>query len=886
VNITPGSRVGPYEIVSALGAGGMGEVFRARDTNLGREVAIKVLPEAFAADAERLARFEREARVLASLNHPNIAAIYDLERTASATCLVMELAVGETLETRLAGARGVSRTMTLDDALPIAVQIASALEAAHEKGIVHRDLKPANVVVSPDGRVKVLDFGLAKAIAGDVDTDRGVQPDLTHSPTAYGGTIAGVILGTAAYMSPEQARGKPVDKRTDIWSFGCVLFEMVTGKPAFGGETLTDIVAAVVKNEPEWEELPAETPPAVRAVLRRCLKKDPTQRMHDIADARLELLESPSEPTQGPVVVRPTSNSRVPWFLTAALGMTTALLAVLLLAGRQSATPAPVVHLDLSPPPGVELVTWLTQSVCVSADGGIVGFIGVRGGARNVFVRRLAQPDTTPVLGTDGANTCFFSPDGRSMAFVPAALTLKTVSLGDGQVSTIVKGASYTTGVAWGPDGRLTYGGTGDLWQVASTGGAPRRIVGVDAAKGEILMWPTAIRGGQSLLITSLAGATGSAMRVESVTVATGERRVLVEDAAFPLYTDSGHLVFFRDGALFGAPYDAAQGRLTGPSVRLVSDVGNDVFGGAEAALSATGTLVYVSSAASVNRMMWVSREGVEHAVSDSARAFVNPRIAPDGRRIAFTDNGDLWLYDTLRETTTRMMTGDRARGNSFPLWASNGKRVIFRTRTGLRLVDADGSGRVEPIPNTTVVDFPNSMSHDGKLLVFQRQMADTSGDLYVLTLGSKDQPRPLVSTAAYEGGGQLSPDDHWLAYSSDESGRLEVYLRPFAGADRKWPVSTQGGTQPHWRGDGRELYYRSGNKMMAVDVRLSDEPTLSNPRVLFEQPYAFGQGITLANYDVSQDGQRFIMLKETGSGRINVVLNFGEELKRLAPPR
>ena len=427
-----GARIGVYEVLGALGAGGMGEVYRAHDAALGRDVAIKIVPDAFAADAERLARFEREARVLASLNHPNIAAIYGLERTPAITCLVMELAVGDTLAARIgrtAGPRAEGSGLPIDEALPIALQIAAALEAAHEKGIVHRDLKPANIVVSRDGKVKVLDFGLAKL----ADQREEATYDLTHSPTlAHAGTLAGVILGTAAYMSPEQARGKTVDKRADIWAFGCVLFEMLTGRQTFAGDTLTDIIAAVVKNEPEWSALPIETPAGVRSVLRRCLRKDPGQRLHDIADARIEIGEASTEPAPVERGVparagRSTFVRVVPWTMAALLAV--ALLVSQISARRVVSRSSGVIRLELNMPAGVEVATNGTPNVAISADGTRVAFVGGLGGLRRLYLRRFDEFDATPLRGTELVNVCFFSPDGTALAFITNDRLLKKVSL-------------------------------------------------------------------------------------------------------------------------------------------------------------------------------------------------------------------------------------------------------------------------------------------------------------------------------------------------------------------------------------------------------------------------------------------------------------------------
>jgi eukaryotic-like serine/threonine-protein kinase len=869
-----GTQLGPYEIVGALGEGGMGEVYRARDVNLGREVAVKVLPEAFASDPERVARFEREARVLASLNHPNIATIHGLERATVQSFLIMELVAGETLASRIARGR-----IPTDEALPLAAQIAAALEAAHEKNVVHRDLKPANIAVTPDGKVKVLDFGLAKALA---DEARAI--DLSQSPTmTQGPSSSGMILGTAAYMSPEQARGKAVDKRADIWALGCVLYEMLTGKAAFTGETLTDIIAAVVKNEPEWAALPADTPAAIRTLLRRCLKKDPLQRVHDAGDARIEIEEAlGASGAEGPK--GRAGLERV--LLLSAI----ALLAVALLAQRFSprneSTAPRVVRLELNLPANLEISGTNTPSFAISPDGRRIAVAAALGGLRRIYLRRIDEFEATPLKGTETANTCFFSPDGNALAFVTPERILKKISLVDGLVTDILRGVDYFGGGVWGPDDRITFGRDGTLWQVPASGGSAQQLTTLDSDSDERLqLWPTVVNDGSAVLFTSVSGTQRTATHIDAFSFAMRQRHRIVESGSNPMFALSGHVVFFRDGRLLAIPFDKQRLQATGPEAALLDDISLDQLGSPMVALSDAGTFAYVASRNSTKRLVWVTREGVEQPITTVNRPYQNPRLAPDGKRIVVeVAGGDLWMQDTTRATITRLTAAETI-GNTFAAWTPDAHRVVFRTLTGLRWIDPDGGGGSQPIPGTSVVDIPSSVSPDGQILAFIRQ-SEAASDLYAVSLTGEVGPHPIVSTSGYDGGGQFSPDGRWLAYVSNESGQFEVYVRPYPTADRRaTPLSTQTGTHPRWNPAGKELFYRSGDRMMVVDVATSPDLKLSQPRVLFEQRYSFGSAQTIANYDVSPDGKRFVMVKDdSASGRLNLVLNWFEELKRLAP--
>ena len=877
-----GQQLGPYQVQDLLGVGGMGQVYRARDTRLGRDVALKVLPRLFAADAERVARFDREARLLASLNHPNIAAIYGFEQASGVHALVLELVEGPTLADRLQ--RG---PVPIAEALSIARQIAGALEAAHERRVVHRDLKPQNIKVTPEGTVKVLDFGLAKvAIAAANDPDNSAT-----STTPLDETRDGVILGTASYMSPEQSRGHAVDKRTDIWAFGCVLYEMLTGHAVFAGETLSDTLAAVLKQEPDWQALPADTPAGIRSVLRHCLKKDRVDRLHDIADARIDIEEAIAEPTaipQSGTARRAAAQwvRAIPWLLAA--GSVVVALLVLQQRARPTASSATrVTRLDLDLPAGVELVAVYPPAMVLSPDGTRVAFVGALRGSRQLYTRRLDQFETVPIGGTENANTVFTSPDGRSLGFITADLALKKVSLADGLVTTIEHDAEFSTGAAWGPDDLITFVRAGALWQVPAAGGAAKQLTTLDGQKRELLhAWPSVVADGRILLFASITGSNRGASHIEALSLRTGQRRVILESGTFPLYVPSGHLVFFRDGALLGAPFDIERLELTGPVGRVLENLAvGTTMDAPLATVSAAGSLMYAPSDAGTTQLVWVSRQRVEQPITNTPRRYQYPRLAPDGRRTVVATAGDLWIQDISRATFTRL-TSDQTVGNAFPVFTPDGRRVLFRTSTGMYGIAADGSGPPQAIPGALSGDIPCSVAPDGDTLAFLRQNAQTSRDVYVLSLRGQTTPRAVVNTPAFEGGAQFSPDGHWMAYASDESGQMQVYVRPYPGPDRRWPVSTQGGTQPLWSRNGREIFYRVGNKMMVVDASAGVDRALSQPRTLFEQPYVF-QNISVANYDVSPDGERFLMIKdEAGSGRLNVVLNWTEELKRLTPTR
>jgi eukaryotic-like serine/threonine-protein kinase len=878
MDLAAGARLGPYEILSPLGAGGMGEVYRARDPRLGREVAIKVLPSAFSVDPERMQRFEQEAHATAALNHPNILAVHDVGEHAAAPYIVSELLEGETLRERLGGG-----ALPVRRAVEYAVQVAHGLAAAHEKGIAHRDLKPENIFITSDGRVKILDFGLAKLTQGEPALSQ-----MSALPTTPPNTLPGIVLGTIGYMAPEQVRGQPADHRSDIFAFGAVLYEMLSGRRAFHGDTAMDAMMAIAKDDPP--DLPSaerHIPPALARIVARCLEKNAAARFQSTRDLAfaLETLSTHSDTTVRTLVSSRRaflSRARPAWSVAGVLAVVAVALTMVALGGsRTAAVPRPVTRLELILPLGVELFTLSGNTVVVSPDGTRVAFIGVLGGVRQIYVRALDGFDAAPVRGTENASLCFFSADGRSIGFIDAGGVLRRVSLADGLVGTIVSNVDFD-GAAWGSDDRVVFVRGSALWRVSASGGAPEQLMMLEGRRKEVLQArPTVLPGSNAILFASTASDNGS--RIEALVLATRQRRVLVDRGTRPQYVPSGHLIFYRDGELLAAPFDAGTLTVTDSPRRVIENVPASSTGTPVADVSNTGTLVY-APATNTARLVWVSRQGAEQSLVDAPRLYANPRLAPGGSRL-LVQAGELWIQDLTRATFTRLTSGEAIiAGGEFPVWVPDG-RVVFRSATGLRVLPFDTGRPSEAIAGTSASDYPGSVSADGERLIFVRLSPDTGGDVYVASLRGDPQIHPVLKTPAYEGSARLSPDDRWIAYSSNESGRMEVFIAPFPQVDRKIQVSAEGGTQPVWNPNGQEIFYRSGTKMMSVVVSTSPALKLGAPRLLFDSPYAFGSGITIANYDVSPDGQRFVMVKdESGAGRLNVVLNWSEELNRLVP--
>ncbi len=893
MQLEKGARLGFYEIISPLGAGGMGEVYRAKDTKLGREVAIKLLLEEVSTDSERLARFEREARVLASLNHNNVATLFGFEKEADTSFLVMELVEGETLADRIA--RG---PIPVGDAVPLFIQIAEGLAAAHERGVIHRDLKPANIKVSDTGVVKVLDFGLAKALS---DETAGGGPAMTQSPTlTLAATRRGEILGTVAYMSPEQASGKTADKRTDIWAFGVCFYEAITGRRAFSAEDAPNTLAAVLRDEVDLETLPAEVGPGLRRLVERCTVRNPRNRLQDIGDARIELqsLDAQDQPFEA---TAKQSRRRLSLWIAAgvATGVVLTLGALRMLGGadpspRPGSGALPVVRstIDLDQ---LHLEPALEDGVVsISPDGKLL--IAAAGSGRSLlYIRRLDSLELRPLPGTEGGfSRTVFSPDGRSFVFWDFKGHLKKVPIEGGQATIVAPAPDYWGG-AWEGDDSFIYvpSTRSGLVRVALSGGEPETVTRPDTARGEIShRWPDPLPDGRGVILSITFGQETEDQRIAVLSYETGEIHTLIEGASDGRYLSSGHLVFVRGRSLYAAPFDPVRLEVTGDARPVVEGVYVGFHGMAGYTVSRDGSLLYVpasSEAAYRTKLLSIDRSGAQEPLFDEARNFKTPAFSPDGTRLAYTvqveSDWSLWVHDLRRGVSSRLSTiGD----NQAAVWTPDGERIIFQsTRDGtmsLYWKRADGSGPEEALTSDEFVKVPSSMSPDG-ILAYTR--LDRAFDIWTLKPGSGEEGEPFLATLESEANGIFSPDGKWIAYELTQAGETEIFVQPYPADGRRIQLSVNGGLSPSWSRSEREIFYLEGSsKLMSLSYEVVDgELVPSPPNQLFEVPTRVS-GFPDRLFDVSPDGTRFVLPEAADLSKLKAVLvqNWFEELKRLVP--
>jgi Tol biopolymer transport system component len=901
--LAPGTRIGAYEITASLGAGGMGEVYRARDSKLKREVAIKVLPAGVASDPERLARFQREAELLASLNHPHIAHVYGLENPPEGGHhLVMELVEGEDLSQRIA--RG---PISLDEALALAKQIAEALEAAHESGIVHRDLKPANIKLRSDGTVKVLDFGLAKALetpgSGSRDPGAGrdpadsptiTSPAMTHLRQGYGGqaTQPGVILGTAAYMSPEQAKGKPVDKRADVWAFGCVLYEMLTGKKAFEGEDVTDTLTAVMRDTPDWQALPFETPSAIRTLLRRCIEKDPRKRAPHMAIARMEIDDAMT--STGELVHAPTSEpSPVNARNVAAVAIVVGSIALIggWALGRSAApvaAPVAPIRFQFDGPLAAAFTQRVTAFLAVAPDGQRVAYVGQpRGRPGRVWLHSFSDGTTREYENTTGVVTFFWSPDSKYIGFhTPGQLNRLDVSSGAVQQLTAAEGGSFGT---WAADGTILYG-AGTIMRVPASGGTPEPVTTVDTAKGDLRhSRPAFLPDGRRFVFTA-TNADGTKSTLQLGELGSTTTRVLDTIGSGADYVDPGYLVFARDGKLMARPFDAAAGQWTGDAMVIADSVRQQALGAAAFSASASGVIAYDSSSLFGGDLdlEWVTRDGRHAGTLGQLAGGHSMALAADDTSVAVETSAGatgnaVWIYDGARGTRTRLTFEKGAQGH--PVWSPEGRRLVYfdgqpGSMTRLLIKVVNGTRDAEPLlrPNdqTPTTLQATDWSRDGRYIVYEELSRGRGFELKYVDLSGDRKPLVAVSTPFSERLGQVAPNGSLIAYESNEGGEPQIYVATFPDASMRWPISNRGGAKPRWSYNGRELVFVDLDGMLqSVAINLGGGFRASVPEPLFPLNGVDTDGY---NYALSRDATKFLIMRPTQKGpppRINVIMNW-----------
>jgi serine/threonine-protein kinase len=898
-----GKRISHYEVVERIGAGGMGEVYRARDTRLGREVAIKILPLHFARDDELRRRFEREARAISSLSHAHICAIYDVGHQDGINYLVLEYVEGETLTSRLA--RG---PMPVDQALRYAIEIADALDHAHRRAIVHRDLKPGNIILNKSG-AKLLDFGLAKFQQPGARGRVVASSAPTESAQLTG---KGTIVGTLQYMAPEQLEGKEADARTDIFALGSVIYEMTTGQRAFEGQNQASLIAAILTVEPRpMSELQPVAPAALERVVKACLAKDPDERWQTAHDLMLELkwIAGGSSQSQeaAAVTTKRTKRERLWW--VAALFVTALFVGVTawLLARAPASTARPLARFALELPANLRLAKDERPVIALSPDGTSLVYLLTSGASTQLYVRRLDQLEAAPIPGTEGASGPFFSPDGEWVGYY-AGGRLKKVSLLGGAPHVICNVPPVMHGASWGPDDTIFYSPAHSwgIFRVSAAGGQPQVVTTPDGSKGERgHYWPQVLPGGKHILFTIGTRDSYDDARIVTQSLETGERKVLVDGGTCGRYLPSGHLVYARAGALLAVPFDLSSLEVEGVAVPVVEGVKVDSrSGAANFSFSNLGSLLYVSgkSDADMRELVWVDRRGQARPFTDAKDEFRHPTLSPDGLRLAISIEGvgqNIWLYDMARGTLTKLTYEMDWR----PAWTPDGSRIAYTSNRvamppGIVWRSTDGSGEVEVLVASENPVFTGSWSPDGKVLAYTDGFGEevlpkraTGNDIWLLRLEGERKPEPFLRTQFDEFGPEFSPDGRWIAYVSNESGRNEVYLASFPRPGGKRQISTGGGTSPRWARNGKELFYRNGNRMMAVAISLQPEFKASTPQVLFEGEYEeAGRPDTPHNYDVTPDGRQFVMLRPyvepSAPSQLIMALEWFDDLSRRALKR
>jgi serine/threonine-protein kinase len=872
MSIGVGTRLGAYEILQPIGQGGMGQVFRARDTRLQREVAVKLVrPHLF--DAEHGERFRREARALAALGHPNIATVHELGEADGVVFIVMEFVPGETLADRL-----VSAALSIAETRRIAAQVAAALEAVHDKGIVHRDLKPGNIRLTPDGVVKVLDFGVAKMALRDEASAELV--------TATAGTREGHVIGTAAYMSPEQARAQDVDRRTDIWSFGCVLFEMLTGRQAFSGNTSADILAAVIERNIDWSAIPADTPPELTRLVRRCLQRDVKQRLRDLGDARLELEDTIEHVAAARAVPAPRWHKAL-WalgFVAAGAAIGSLLVATMRSPRQEDGVPARFV---VTPPASAPLGGLDFPSVALAPDGTRVVYVADRGGRTQLFARSMRDIEPVPLAGTTNATGPFFSPDSQWIAFF-ADGQLKKMAVAGGTPVTLCD-APVGLGGSWSRKDMIVFAaatGSG-LFQVSASGGTPERVTMLDVSRGEFShRWPEWLPDGDTVLFTIGSSGNFSDAQIAAQSLSSGKRSVLMQGGTNPHFLSDGTLLFARNGRIEAVAMDARSLTVSGKPVTVIGDVRQSADGAAQMSVSPSGNVVFVPAGvdATQRRLVSVARDGTSTPFAAGAGPYTSPRVSPDGKKLIVAQDSptpDLWVYDLSTGSMTQLTFDAVA---SSPMWARDAQQVVFSsTRIGvlnLFTTSLGDGGRAERLVASGNQQFSGSWGAGG--LVFAEQRPSTGRDLLLLPPGQRT-PRALLASPADETSPRISPDGRWLAYVSNASGRFEVYVGPVNAVERSRTISTDGGTEPVWSSNGREIYYREGTRMMAVSIDASGSAA-GKPTLLFDGGFARGTSDT-ASYDVTPDG-RFVMVQPppTSGPVLHILVNWLHELHPASP--